>query len=123
MTSPPAAIPPHWLMCKTARAFRASVHDMADAQTVFQNLANPESAGEKLMPVRKLVERPDGTAVDGEWYAQDATLCAPLSARQHAGRVDRHRPSSTLLLDVILRVADTEPVDLAVRPRFATTVH
>ena len=74
MSNPPASIPAHWIECKTARAFHAAVHDVAtgaapvDAQTFFQSVLHPSAAGEKLMPVRKLVERRDGTHVEGEWY-------------------------------------------------------
>ncbi|KZV84235.1 phosphoglycerate mutase-like protein [Exidia glandulosa HHB12029] len=89
MSDAPASIPPHWLMCKTARAFRASVHDTTDAAAVFHSLANPESAGEKLMPVRRLVERPDGTAVDGECMLGELTDIGRRSTLQYGQALRR----------------------------------
>ena len=54
LAGPPANIPEHWMMCKTARQFKAAV-------TGFVN-ANGE-----VLQARKVAERRDGRAVDGEW--------------------------------------------------------
>lgn len=56
MASPPASIPEHWSLCTTARRFRASVAN---------TLSGPHD--DEQLPLRKVVERPDGTVVEGEW--------------------------------------------------------
>ncbi|EJD54828.1 phosphoglycerate mutase-like protein [Auricularia subglabra TFB-10046 SS5] len=83
MEAPPASIPPHWLMCKTARAFKASVHDSTDAQTVFKSLAAAEHPGEKILPVKRLVERNDGTVVEGECMLGELTDIGRRSTLQY----------------------------------------
>lgn len=56
MANPPASIPEHWPFCTTARQFRASV------------IGVPKGVNEdEQLPLRKVVERPDGTVVEGEW--------------------------------------------------------
>ena len=57
LAGPPANIPEHWMMCKTARQFKAAV-------TGFVN-ANPDTG--EVLQTKKAVERRDGRAVDGEW--------------------------------------------------------
>ena len=86
LAGPPANIPEHWMMCKTARQFKAAV-------TGFVN-ANPD-AGEVLQ-TRKVAERRDGRAVDGEWWVllfifQGLVL---KSCVQSTRRVDRYRKTS-----------------------------
>ena len=57
MAEPPANIPEHWMFCNTARKLKASVaSEGADAATVPEEL-----------PMRRVVERPDGTAAVGQW--------------------------------------------------------
>lgn len=55
LAGPPANVPEHWLMCKTARSFRAAV-------------ADDGALGDGYLHTRRLVERPDGSSVEGEWY-------------------------------------------------------
>lgn len=59
MNDPPASIPEHWHMCRTARNFRAAV----------SGLTGGSQAGpwDSSMPIRKVVERKDGTIAEGEW--------------------------------------------------------
>jgi acid phosphatase len=57
LADPPANIPEHWMMCKTARRFKAAV-------TGFMN-ANPDTG--EVLQTRKVVERRDGRVADGEW--------------------------------------------------------
>ncbi|KAI0073642.1 phosphoglycerate mutase-like protein [Panus rudis PR-1116 ss-1] len=59
MAAPPASIPEHWIMCKTARHFKAAI-----ASTENQ---------EDLLPVRKVVERADGNVVEGECLLGELT--------------------------------------------------
>ncbi|KAI3604076.1 acid phosphatase [Moniliophthora roreri] len=54
MTDQPANIPEHWIMCKTARRMQASVYGL------------PES-GDEFLQSRKIVERKDGTSMEGQW--------------------------------------------------------
>ena len=58
LSAPPASIPEHWILCQTARQFRAAVSGSGE---VTDGLADG------LLHTRKLVERRDGTSVDGEW--------------------------------------------------------
>lgn len=61
MSEPPASIPEHWMMCNSARNFRAAVAGLTGPD---------EGAGSPVdgsMPFRKSVERKDGTSVQGEW--------------------------------------------------------
>jgi len=57
LAGPPANIPEHWMMCKTARRFKAAV-------TGYVN-ANPDKG--EVLQTRKVVERRDGRVADGEW--------------------------------------------------------
>jgi acid phosphatase len=57
MATPPASIPEHWMMCHTARRFRAAV--FADVPT--------GGLQEDTLMMRKTVERADGVAAEGEW--------------------------------------------------------
>lgn len=55
MSDPPASIPARWQLCKTARQFRAAVASTLDPRVV------------ENVPVRRVVEREDGSVVEGEW--------------------------------------------------------
>lgn len=63
MSGPPASIPEHWIMCKTASRFRATVAKFEG------DMEETQSGGVKkdLMPVSKIVERIDGCHFEGEW--------------------------------------------------------
>lgn len=64
MDDAPASIPAHWTLCRTARHFRSTVATFGDA---VQDA--PRSAdGVEFLPVKRVVERADGTVQDGEWY-------------------------------------------------------
>ena len=64
MADKPASIPAHWSLCRTARLFRATVATFGDA---VQGTPR-ESDGANFLPVKRVLERPDGTALEGEWY-------------------------------------------------------
>jgi acid phosphatase len=68
MAGPPASIPQHWMMCKTARWFRAAVFSDTHNATPL-DIAGGEKMLEDTLLMRKTVERADGTAAEGEWYA------------------------------------------------------
>ena len=55
MAEPPASIPARWQQCRTARRFRAAV----------ASSLNP--ADVEGVPVQRVVEREDGSVVEGEW--------------------------------------------------------
>lgn len=55
MSEAPASIPARWQLCKTARQFRAAVASNMDPSNVQD------------IPVRRVVERADGSVVEGEW--------------------------------------------------------
>lgn len=63
LAGPPANIPEHWMMCKTARRFKAAV-------TGFVN-ANPDTG--EVPQTRKVVERRDGKSADGECLLGELT--------------------------------------------------
>lgn len=61
MSDPPASIPEHWMLCKTARRFKAAV-------TSTLSVGGREVTGDdETLPIKKVVERGDGSVVDGEW--------------------------------------------------------
>ncbi|KXN89150.1 putative acid phosphatase SPBC4.06 [Leucoagaricus sp. SymC.cos] len=62
----PANIPSNWIMCKTARRFQAAVAGMTDAPKT-------EKGWNRAQRMRKVVERKDGTAVDGECLLGELT--------------------------------------------------
>ena len=64
MADPPASIPVHWSLCRTARLFRAAVATFGDAVQETPR----ESDGANFLPVKRVLERADGTALEGEWY-------------------------------------------------------
>ncbi|THH31001.1 hypothetical protein EUX98_g3181 [Antrodiella citrinella] len=67
MSDPPASIPEHWMLCKTARRFKAAV-------TSSWNASGREFTGDdETLPVRKVVERADGRVVDGECLLGELT--------------------------------------------------
>ncbi|KAL0958169.1 hypothetical protein HGRIS_000332 [Hohenbuehelia grisea] len=61
MAEPPASIPEHWMMCKSAERFRETVSD----------LLNP--APGLTLPLRKNVERKDGSTASGECLLGELT--------------------------------------------------
>ncbi|KAI0683768.1 histidine phosphatase superfamily [Cytidiella melzeri] len=65
MADPPASIPDRWIMCKTARRFRAAVtSDVHD---------HSKLVGFEELPVRSVVERGDGSVVEGECLLGELT--------------------------------------------------
>jgi acid phosphatase len=60
LADPPANIPSNWVMCKTARRFQATFSDMSD-------MLRTQKGCNETYQTQKVVERKDGTAVDGEW--------------------------------------------------------
>lgn len=65
LTDPPASIPENWIMCKTARRFRAAV---TSALGTGQECPYMATDIDEVLETRKVVERKDGTAGYGEWY-------------------------------------------------------
>jgi acid phosphatase len=72
MAGAPASIPEHWMMCKTARRFRAAVFAPPPVKGDAQ--ADGEFK-EDTQWMRKTVERADGSTADGEWYAMFSYSC------------------------------------------------
>ncbi len=65
MSNPPASIAEHWLLCKTASRFRATAaHFKAEAEGV-----QADKLRKDVMPASMVVERRDGSHVEGGWYA------------------------------------------------------
>jgi acid phosphatase len=62
MSEPPASIPEHWMMCKSARNFKAAVAGLTGGAKEGTGVPVDGS-----MPFRRVVERKDGTSVQGEW--------------------------------------------------------
>ncbi len=60
MADAPANIPAHWNMCKTAKRFKAAVAETTD-------MPKTEKGWHASLETRRLVERRDGTVVEGEW--------------------------------------------------------
>ena len=67
MAGPPANLPEHWMFCHTAREFRAAVDGVgsSDSSVAFPPIQDELKAEE--LRIRRVVERPDGTAATGEW--------------------------------------------------------
>jgi hypothetical protein len=57
-------IPENWFLCKTGRQFSANVWD--------QEMGAREQPSPTL-PVRRVLERRDGTSSPGEWYGYSAS--------------------------------------------------
>ncbi len=68
MSGSPASIPEHWIMCKMASRFRASVAHFRVEGEGEDEETKSGGAENDLMPMSKVVERIDGSAVEGEWY-------------------------------------------------------
>ena len=66
LADPPASIPDRWNMCKTARRFRATVTSNVK-QTSLLEAASEYALPKEELPVRRVVERGDGSVVEGEW--------------------------------------------------------
>ncbi|CAA7268373.1 unnamed protein product [Cyclocybe aegerita] len=76
MTGPPANIPEHWIMCRTARRFRAAVSSFLGFQHlphVEQQLSQDNNNNEETLYTRKVVERKDGSVGDGECLLGELT--------------------------------------------------
>ncbi|TBU47055.1 phosphoglycerate mutase-like protein [Dichomitus squalens] len=73
MAGPPANLPEHWMFCHTAREFRAAVASVAsgDSFSAFPPIQDELKAEE--LRVRRVVERPDGTAAVGECLLGELT--------------------------------------------------
>jgi hypothetical protein len=76
MSDPPASIPEHWMMCKTGRQFRSAVASYGLGSDL--SFRQPEYGEGEYMTIKRIVERADGLAAEGEW-------CVPLSvfSEQH----------------------------------------
>lgn len=59
LAGPPANIPEHWTMCRTARRFRAALPGLLEDREALKH--------EEILHSRKVVERKDGTVIEGEW--------------------------------------------------------
>lgn len=59
LAEPPANVPEHWMMCKSARSFQNTV------ASVLHNA--PGGMVDEALSTRRVVERFDGSTVDGEW--------------------------------------------------------
>ncbi|KAH8101820.1 phosphoglycerate mutase-like protein [Cristinia sonorae] len=67
MAEPPASIPEHWMLCKTARHFKAAV-----ASSI--NVGGRSVTGDdETLNIRKVVERADGSVADGECLLGELT--------------------------------------------------
>ncbi|KAF8970225.1 histidine phosphatase superfamily [Flammula alnicola] len=74
LTGPPACIPEYWNMCTTARRFSAAVSSMLGyAPEHVSHVDEHDYAHEETLNTRKLVERKDGTRVDGECLLGELT--------------------------------------------------
>ncbi|KAF4616606.1 hypothetical protein D9613_008515 [Agrocybe pediades] len=71
LTEPPASIPEHWMMCKTARRFRAAVTSALGPVTRDRSLTGSEI--DETLHTTKVVERKDGTAGVGECLLGELT--------------------------------------------------
>ena len=63
MSDPPASIPARWTLCRTARQFRAAVATFGEAVQDSPRTSD----GLDFIPVKRVVETPDGTVNEGEW--------------------------------------------------------
>ncbi|KDQ60184.1 hypothetical protein JAAARDRAFT_32565 [Jaapia argillacea MUCL 33604] len=72
MAAPPASIPEHWMMCKTARRFRAAVAGTTTGHPGGVHLGHTNPQEEELS-IRKIVERSDGTHNEGECLLGELT--------------------------------------------------
>ena len=68
LANPPASIPAHWTMCKTARRFRTTLSDMLAVSPEKIPMTKELDHGvHETQEIRKFVERVDGTTIEGEW--------------------------------------------------------
>ncbi|EJD05488.1 phosphoglycerate mutase-like protein [Fomitiporia mediterranea MF3/22] len=69
MAEPPASIPAHWTLCRTARQFHAAVATFGEAV-----LDAPRSSDRvDFLPAKRLVEQADGNVLDGECLLGELT--------------------------------------------------
>ncbi|KAF8899757.1 histidine phosphatase superfamily [Gymnopilus junonius] len=74
MNDPPASISDHWMMCKTARRFQDSVSSLLGVPPEqIPRLKEGEPGSEDILLTTKIVERKDGTAVEGECLLGELT--------------------------------------------------
>ncbi|TFK22143.1 phosphoglycerate mutase-like protein [Coprinopsis marcescibilis] len=66
LNGPPANVPEHWNMCRTARRFQTSVSEMLNSESSSSQYHHP-------FHVKRIVERPDGRAVEGECLLGELT--------------------------------------------------
>jgi hypothetical protein len=67
MANAPASIPEHWMMCKTARRFRAAVFATPHLNPDAVKEGTAGSLQEDTLWMRRTVERADGSSAEGEW--------------------------------------------------------
>lgn len=68
LTEAPASIPEHWIMCRTARRFRAAVSSaLGVGPNHIPHLSEVERELDETLLTRRVVERKDGTLGEGEW--------------------------------------------------------
>jgi hypothetical protein len=63
MNGPPARIPEHWKMCRTAGRFRGAVSGLLHDPQIPQEHGNNETLANQ-----KVLEKRDGTHEEGQWY-------------------------------------------------------
>ncbi|KAH9477792.1 putative acid phosphatase SPBC4.06 [Psilocybe cubensis] len=74
LTDPPASIPEYWMMCKTARRFRAAVSSaLGPSPNQAPHLSVRNDELEETLQTQKVVERKDGTLVEGECLLGELT--------------------------------------------------
>lgn len=74
MSAPPASIPEHWMMCKTGRQFRAAVAGEWRQTEAGAGIVVAEERPEENLPIKRVVERADGTNAEGEWLVLSTIL-------------------------------------------------
>lgn len=63
MNGPPAYIPEHWKMCRSARRFRGAASGLLHDPQIPQEHGNDETPANQ-----KVLEMRDGTLGEGQWY-------------------------------------------------------
>ncbi|KAL1743996.1 histidine phosphatase superfamily [Schizophyllum fasciatum] len=67
LAAPPASVPEHWMLCKTARQLQAAVAGTTGATAVVSEL------GDGFLRTRKVLERRDGSSAEGECLLGELT--------------------------------------------------
>ncbi|KAF8157020.1 histidine phosphatase superfamily [Crassisporium funariophilum] len=74
LSGPPASIPEHWNMCKTARRFHASTPNVSgDQNQKIPHVSGVDRNVHTNLPTRKVVERKDGTIAEGDCLLGELT--------------------------------------------------